>query len=166
MTAWLAQLAVQRKRHVLTNGSYCHMLLSMDALRKLSGLPTFDSANIERFARDWETWLDRGDAQEMAAAYVEDAELIGTETPTVHGRAAIEQFWRASSERAKSLGLVRTVHPEQNACDGALGYVRGQVLLRVASARPYAVRFVTLWRRETDGLWRCVIDLSTADPSK
>lgn len=124
----------------------------------------FDAHRMLRFAKAWEDLFEAGDAAGMAASYAEDALLVATATATVRGRPAIEAFWRQSCERAKSISLVRTVHPEHTERDGALGYSRGQVRMHAPDGSLRAVRYVTVWRRQQDGLWRCVVDISSQTP--
>lgn len=129
-----------------------------------SGLTTFGADEVRRFAKEWEALFDGGDAAGMAASYAEDALLVATGTATVHGRAAIEAFWRQSCARATSLGLVRTVHPQHAERDGALGYSRGEVRMELSGSGVRVVRYVTVWKEQADGVWRCVIDISTQAP--
>lgn len=120
----------------------------------------FDAHQVLRFAKEWEDLFEAADAAGMAAAYAEDAMLVATATATVRGRAAIEAFWRQSCERARSISLVRTVHPEHTERDGALGYSRGEVRMHSPGGGGPPVRYVTVWRRQQDGLWRCIVDIS------
>ena len=131
--------------------------------RQTEGLTSFDPARIEQFARDWETMFDRGDHRTMAAYYAADATLIGTHMATIDGRPAIERFWRAACEGARRVALRRTVHLEHAEHAGALGYIRGTVVLDSQGGPPRrTVRYVTLWRREADGVWRLNVDISSA----
>ncbi len=130
------------------------------------GLTTFDADELRRFAKRWEALFDGADAANMAASYAADALLVATGTPTVHGRAAIEAFWRQSCERARSSGLVRTVHPQHAERDGALGYSRGEVRMELPGSALRVVRYVTVWKQQADGIWRCAIDISTQDPDR
>lgn len=129
------------------------------------GLTALDHDAVERFLREWERLFDRGDARTMAAYYTEDATLIATQTETLVGRAAIEEFFRVSSDGARAVGLRRTVHLDEAECDGELGYLRGTVLLRRPDApATVRVRYVTLWKRQSDGAWRLAVDISSPEP--
>lgn len=130
-----------------------------------TGLTSLDPATVERFLRDWERAFDDGDFRRMAAFYADDARLIGTHLDTVVGRPAIETFWRTACEGGRATGLRRTIELDEADSSGDLGYLRGTVsLARPGSAVPDRVRYVTLWRRAPDGVWRLTIDISSAAP--
>jgi uncharacterized protein (TIGR02246 family) len=129
------------------------------------GLAHFDRPAVEQFLREWEALFDRGDHARMAAFYAEDAQLIATQIETVEGRPAIASFWRAACEGARAAGLRRTVRMTDMRCSGALAYIRGEVQLHHGDAPgPVRVRYVTLWTRDDDGVWRLSIDISSAAP--
>jgi uncharacterized protein (TIGR02246 family) len=129
----------------------------------MSGLADLEGESVREFARYWETALNEADYRAMADYYTQDAQLIAHQTETVGGRAAIERFWRASSEGAKAAGVRRTVHLDDAGSDGGLGYLRGTVVLARAE-RATTVRYLTLWKREADGRWRIAVDISSPGP--
>ena len=93
------------------------------------GLTSLDSKTVENYVRYWQTVLGQGDHRAMAAHYAPDATPIATELATVTGRPAIERFWQQACERAKGVGMTRTVTVDEIGCDGDLGYLRGRVVL-------------------------------------
>ena len=129
------------------------------------GLMSLDRAMLAQFVREWEQLFDDGEHRRMAAFYTEDALLVATQRETEVGRPAIEEFWRTACAGARSTGLKRTVHVDAVESSGQLGYVRGIVRLRQAGASDaFRVRYVTVWRRETDGAWRIAVDISSPAP--
>jgi hypothetical protein len=44
-----------------------------------------------------------------ASFYADDAELMAEDTEPIHGRAAIEQFWRTAIARARAANARRTI---------------------------------------------------------
>ncbi|HEU4630653.1 MAG TPA: nuclear transport factor 2 family protein [Gemmatimonadaceae bacterium] len=131
----------------------------------MHGLTSLDAREVDAFVRSWERWFDAGDYATMAAFYAEDARLVATHTATVAGRAAIEAFLRMAGERTRAAGLARRVHLERVESAGELGYMRGTVLLRRPGAgEATTVRYVTLWKRQADGAWRLIEDISSAAP--
>jgi uncharacterized protein (TIGR02246 family) len=135
----------------------------------MAGLATFDPQEIQRFAREFETAFNREDYQAMAAFYADDATLIGDGIETRHGHHTIQRFWQATCERAKALQMKRTIQVQRLDVSGALGYVTGTVHLEIpsieAQATAITVRYVTVWRRQPDGAWRLVMDISNRSPS-
>jgi ketosteroid isomerase-like protein len=126
----------------------------------MSGLKAFDEAALRVFEDEWKVLFERGDAAAMAAFYAADAQLVATKVETVAGRDAIEQFWRATCDRARTVKMERSIEVHHVERSGPLGYARGVVVLVVNGART-VVRFVTLWRLEDDARWRCIVDIST-----
>jgi ketosteroid isomerase-like protein len=120
----------------------------------------FERPAIERFVRGWEDAFDRGEYEAMASSYADDAVLSGTGVPTVIGRAAIRQFWRAACDGANNAGIRRTVHPDQHDSCGDLAYLQGTVTLK-ANDSTTVVWFVTVWKRFGDREWKIVADTST-----
>ncbi len=131
----------------------------------MSGLSELSEQAVETFIRYWETAFNNRDYRDMAAHYTHDAVLVGTHLATLHGRPAIERFWRQASHGAHQVGLTRTVHADEVDHDGALGFVRGTVVITPAGeTSATVVRYLTLWRRRADGLWRIAMDISSAGP--
>ena len=129
------------------------------------GLTSLGRDAVERFLREWERLFDAGDHRTMAAYYAEDARLIASQTETLVWRPAIDDFFSVASAGARAAGVRRTVHLDEAASDGTLGYVRGTVRLRWPNVGPVAeVRYVTLWKRERDGAWRLAVDISSPRP--
>jgi uncharacterized protein (TIGR02246 family) len=129
----------------------------------MSGLADLERETVRDFAGYWETVFNEGDHRALAAYYAVDARLIATQTETVVGRPAIEQFWRAACAGANAAGARRTVQVEDAGSDGELGYLRGTVVLARGEAAT-TVRYLTLWRRQEDGRWRIAVDISNPSP--
>jgi uncharacterized protein (TIGR02246 family) len=131
----------------------------------MSGLTTLQPRETHEFIRSWEEWFNEGDYETMAAFYAEDARLIATDAPTVNGRRAIAEFLRAAGEHTRAAGLLRTVHLDGVGSAGELGYMRGTVVLsRPGTPEATTVRYLTLWRRQADGEWRLIEDISSRAP--
>jgi uncharacterized protein (TIGR02246 family) len=131
------------------------------------GLRSLDRASVERFLRDWAQAFDDADHRRMADYYAEDARLIATESETVGGRVAIERFWHTASQGARAAGIRRTVALEEIGDSGDLAFMRGTVDLAVPGADgPARYRYLTLWRRESDDVWRLYIDISNVAPRR
>lgn len=131
-----------------------------------AGLPDLDRRTAEHFIRAWERAFDEGDYRRMAAFYTRDARLIGTNMETVDGRHDIEAFWQTACEGGRAAGLRRVIDLDEVRVSGDLGYMRGTVFLsRAGSDVSTRVRYVTLWRREEDAVWRLSVDISSAAPA-
>jgi ketosteroid isomerase-like protein len=130
---------------------------------QMSGLANLEGDTVQDFARYWEAVFNEGDHHAIVGYYTPDARLIAAQAETVGGRPAIERFWLDATERAKAAGVRRTVQADEAGSDGDLGYLRGTVVLAQAD-QVSTVRYLTLWKRETDGRWRIAVDISSPSP--
>jgi ketosteroid isomerase-like protein len=113
-----------------------------------------------------EAAVESKDAERAADLYLADATLLPIAEPAVVGRQAIRQEW------AKTFGIpgfqnrARTIRLEV-AAGGDLGFTQGtyESVMTGADGRPAVERgkWVTVWRRDADGRWRVVTDISNAD---
>jgi len=132
----------------------------------MNGLVSLEPRELDEFVRCWERWFDEGEYERMAGFYAEDARLIATQVATVEGRPAIAQFFRLACEATRAAGVRRRVHIDRAESAGDLGYLRGTVVLsRPGTPEPATIRYVTLWKRQADGAWRIIEDISSAAPS-
>ena len=131
----------------------------------MPGLAQLDRRRAEDFVRRWERLFDGGDYRTMAGYYAEDARLVATQHPTVEGRMAIEHFWRTACHGASAAGVTRRVYLDDLVVSGDLGYMRGFVTIGRGDAPDVTVRYVTVWMRRADGVWRLVEDISTPAPN-
>jgi ketosteroid isomerase-like protein len=102
----------------------------------------------------------------MASVYAADARLLAQGSEPIEGRPAVEEFWKRAIAGAGALGVRRSIHQDEVASSGDLGYQRGTVRLQIPTAegsKTITSRYLTLWRREPDGVWRITIDISNTD---
>ena len=130
----------------------------------MHAMTDFNTGAAERFARDYEQAFYRGDHEELASAYMQDARLVAQDMEPIVGRRAIEGFWKQACERARSVDMRRSIRHDDVERSGDLGYMLSIVRLEIPApgSRPLGItsRSVTVWRREPDGVWRMAIDLS------
>lgn len=137
----------------------------MRVMGSMTSVDPFDGRTIAQFDHDWEAVFDRGDYQVIAASYTENARLIAAHIETIVGRPHIEAFWRRACEGAAVRHLRRIVHSEQADVGERHATLCGTVSLQLAESTPVLVRFVTVWKRELDGVWRIAVDISTPAPA-
>jgi len=120
--------------------------------------PAPTSASVEdlgRMNRDFAAALNAGDAALAASYYTEDATLIPPGEPMVHGRAAIEAYWKAGIEQGGVHDAsVQTIKAESS---GDIGYEIGSYVLTAKGPDGKPVqesgRYIELLRRGADGKW-------------
>jgi len=118
---------------------------------------------LAAFVRDW----GGKDASRIAAHYTDDGNVMVPNSPTMAGKDAIGKTMKdALADPNWSLAL-QPVQVEVSK-GGDLGYTRGTYVLTATDpATKKSVtekgRFVTIFRKEADGSWKAIQDMSNAE---
>lgn len=115
---------------------------------------------------DWAKLASEGrDVEGMISYWTEDAIVIPPGLPAVVGKAALREYVE-SSMKIPGFGITWTSTDVTFSPDGNLAYMMNtnEVRMNAADGTPAttAGRAVTIWRREPDGEWRCVVDIWNA----
>ena len=106
------------------------------------------------------------DAARTAAFYEDNAELLPVAEPAVNGRDAIRRKWAEFFGIPGFANQSRLTQVDVSA-DGTLAYTRGtyETAMTGGDGKPTVERgkWVTVWRRQADGSWRIVQDISNTD---
>lgn len=134
----------------------------------LAGCAAVASADRETEAlmrrdRDWSSAAAEGRNLEQILAYwSEDATVYPAGAPAVHGKASIREYVRQSLAVP---GFHIWWRPERAfvSNDATLGYTTGENTVTVPDRDGKLVhisgRYTTVWRRESGGDWKCVVDI-------
>ena len=113
--------------------------------------------------REWSQIASESrDVQRIAAFWADDAEVLPPGAPVVRGKAAIREFVQQSLAIP---GFRISWRPDSASvsADGTLGYTTGvnSLTLPGNDGKLTAIegRYATVWRRSTDGSWKCVVDI-------
>lgn len=103
-------------------------------------------------------WADR-EVEALTAFYTEEAVVFPPRGDPLRGREALRVYWTRPADRRI---LEHVVRPERIDVDGGLAAEHGWFMLTFqagsnAPARDSA-RYVSIWRRGGDGLWRKQLD--------
>jgi ketosteroid isomerase-like protein len=103
----------------------------------------------------------------VVAFWSEDANVAMPNSPLLRGKTAIRQMV-TSSFAAPGFRITWTPESAVVAASGDLGYTTGanEVSVPDSTGRVTKMvgRYLTVWRREPDGRWRCVEDYSSPGP--
>jgi ketosteroid isomerase-like protein len=103
----------------------------------------------------------------VLAFWTEDARVAMPNAPLLRGKAAIRQMV-TSSFAAPGFRITWTPENAIIAVSGDLGYTTGSNEVSVPDSTGKVMkmvgRYITVWRREPDGRWRCVEDYSSPGP--
>ena len=118
---------------------------------------------VAAFVQDW----GGKDADRIAAHYTEDGNVIIPNAPMMTGKSAIAKGMKDALTDPNWALALQAVQVEVSK-GGDLGYARGTyVLTATDQTTKKAVtekgRFVTIFRKEADGSWKAVQDISNAE---
>jgi uncharacterized protein (TIGR02246 family) len=119
---------------------------------------------IAQSAQAFSRALERGDAEGMAAQYVDDAVLVPPGGRMIAGRDSIRDFWTPRNPDFRTLAHSLTTERLEVVGDVAVevGTWRQEGQLRDDPPRQSAGRYLVVWRRRPDGVWRMQFDSWTA----
>jgi ketosteroid isomerase-like protein len=151
------------------------MLLQFAGLLLTTGCaaPAFDGAAESKtlLARDaeWARVSSEGkDIDKIVSYWSDDALVIPQGQPVAEGKAAIRAFV-TSSLQIPGFKIHWVSEMVRFSPDGKLAYMRSanETMIPGPSGAPMTIpgRAVTVWRRDPDGQWRCVIDIWNDPPS-
>ena len=108
--------------------------------------------------------LRRGDARSAAEAYALDATLIAPAVDVLHGRSAIEDFWRTGVETGVMDVTFETIEVQS---EGNVAVEVGRYTLHVVPERGATVvdrgRYLMVHRVDSDGQWRRSAEMFSPD---
>jgi ketosteroid isomerase-like protein len=152
-----------------------HSTLPLAAVLLLAGCDAgkFDAASEQQkiMQRDaeWSEAASAGkDVEEALSYWSDDAVIVPQGQPIVEGKAAIRAFVTNSFNTPGFSIHWRSEKPAFSP-DGKLAYLRSfnSITMRGTDGTSLVLpgRGVTVWRKEPDGLWRCVVDIWNDPPS-
>jgi len=115
------------------------------------------------WAADWAS----KDAAKIASHYGDDAVLLMPDMPLVKGKDAIQDTLK-KMVADKNLALNFTTSDVQVAKAGDVAYTQGTYTLTVTDSRTKRAvtekgKYVTVYKKQSDGSWRAVEDINNAD---
>lgn len=134
--------------------------------------PRFDAttASSELLKRDaeWAELASAGkDVERVVSYWTDDARIIEPGQPVIAGKAAIRAYVAASFQ-TPGFHIHWVSEPPVFSTDGTLAYMPGTDEMTVPgpNGQPLTIhtRGVSIWRRDPDGAWRCVIDIANEAP--
>ena len=130
--------------------------------------PSNEPGLLERDA-EWAAAASEGrDIERVLSYWTEDAVVLPPGMPPVIGKAALRDYVQASMQipgfQISWTSTEVTFSPDRN-----LGYMFSQnaVTMNGPDGTPVTAkgRAITIWRRESDGEWRCAVDIWNAEPA-
>jgi ketosteroid isomerase-like protein len=106
------------------------------------------------------------DVDHILSYWTDDAVVLPPGLPSVVGKAALRQYVEGSM-RIPGFRITWESKDVTISPDGQLAYMfsRNEVTVNAPDGTPITTegRAVTIWRRESDGEWRCAVDIWNAE---
>jgi ketosteroid isomerase-like protein len=87
--------------------------------------------------------------------YAEDARVLPSNRPALTGRQAIIGFWEGALATGLTDARLNTTHVD---AAGDLAYAVGEFTMQLPD-RVLRGKYTVIYRRQTDGLWKAVVDM-------
>ena len=123
---------------------------------------------ILRRDAEWSEVTSQGrDVERIVSYWTDDAIVLAPNLPAIIGKAALRKYV-ADSLKIPGFKISWTANDVTMSPDGQLAYMfaRNTVTMNEPNGTPvtHEGRAVTIWRRESDGEWRCAVDIWNAEP--
>jgi ketosteroid isomerase-like protein len=118
---------------------------------------------VEEGNRKLGSALERKNYADVAALYTDTAKVLAPDTPIVTGRGAIEAFWREAASAGGIVGATLKTLDLEVAGDTA--YEVGEATLTLSAGQAPTVKYVVVWKRGDDSVWRIHRDIWNAMPA-
>jgi ketosteroid isomerase-like protein len=135
--------------------------------------PSFDAASesskLAQRDADWSSASFEGkDIEKIVSYWSDDAQVLQPGLPPIDGKTAIRAFV-AASLKIPGFKIHWVSEKPVLSPDGKMAYVLSKVETTAPGANGSLQsthgRSVTVWRRDADGTWRCVVDISNDAPA-
>jgi ketosteroid isomerase-like protein len=108
------------------------------------------------------------DVEKTISYWSDDAVIVPPGQPVVEGKAAI-RTWVTDAFKIPGFKIRWASRDVRFSPDGQLAYMRGDSEMTVPGpdGQPTTIsgRGITIWRHDTDGVWRCVVDTWNDPPA-
>ena len=127
---------------------------------------TADLAAIREAERQVVKAANGGDVEQMVASFAEDAAVLPPNAPAVTGKESIRE-WAASLLESPGFAVKYQNDKTELSRAGDLGYTISRYELTPNDPEGDPVtekgRWVTVWKKQADGTWKCVADIWNSD---
>ena len=118
---------------------------------------------------EWARAASEGhDIERILSYWTEDAVILAPGLPAVVGKGALREYLQTSL-RIPGFRINWKSSDVTFSSDGNLCYMFGRnaVTMNAPDGTPVTTkgRGITIWRRESDRQWRCVVDIWNAEPA-
>ena len=127
-----------------------------------------EGEKLMQVSREWSEAASKGDLEKTLSYWADDAVLFSSGQPSLKGKAAIRQMVEGGF---KTPGFHISWQPQSAVVSesGDMAYLleNSQITFNDSTGKPVTIKnnAVTIWRKQADGSWKNVVDISTAEPT-
>jgi uncharacterized protein (TIGR02246 family) len=128
---------------------------------------TAEGEKVMQLSREWSQMAATGDVEKTVSYWADDAFLMSAGQPPLKGKQAIRQM---VEESYKTPGFRISWQPQsvEVSESGDMAYVIENSQVSFTDSTGKAItqhnKAVSIWRKQEDGSWKNVVDISTPDP--
>lgn len=126
-----------------------------------------EAEKIMKLSEEWSKSASTKDVEKVVSYWADDAVLMSAEQPVLEGKAAIKQM---VEESFKMPGFAISWQPKKVVVSesGDMAYMIEDSQVSFADSTGQTVTMqnqaVSIWRKQPDGSWKNVVDISTPKP--
>ena len=127
-----------------------------------------EASALMQVSRDWSASVATGDLETIVGYWADDAVILAPDMEPMKGKEAIRGFVRGSLEVP---GFSISWEPTEAfiSTSGDIGYLieQGQMTWAdtLGNLNKSIHKTVTIWKKQADGSWKCVVDTWNNSPS-
>lgn len=129
---------------------------------------TAEAEKIMQLSKDWSKVASTGDVSKTVSYWADDAILMSPGLPVLNGKESIKKM---VEESFKIPGFRITWEPQKAVVSesGDMAYIIESSQISFSDSTGKSItennKVVTIWRKQTDGSWKNVVDISTPESS-
>ena len=127
-----------------------------------------EAEKVMQLSKEWSKVASAGDVTKTLSYWADDAILMSGGQPTLNGKEAIKKM---VEESFKIPGFKISWDPQTAVVSesGDMAYLieNSQITLRDSTGKSIVEnsKAVSIWRKQADGSWKNVVDISTPEPA-
>jgi uncharacterized protein (TIGR02246 family) len=128
-----------------------------------------EGEKVMQLSREWSKVASTGDVDKTVSYWADDAYMVAAGEPALKGKEAIRQMV-AGSYKIPGFSISWEPQSVEVSENGDMAYLieDSQVSFSDSTGKQvtHYSKAVTIWKKQTDGTWKNVVDISTPDATK
>jgi uncharacterized protein (TIGR02246 family) len=140
------------------------LLLNCSCTQQSPDTRAADEAAIRDLDTEWSKAASANDLEGTVAFYSDDATVLPPNAPIASTKQAIHTLWASLLVPGSTASWQATKVEVSRSSD--LGYLLGTYVVTLKDSKGKAVdsgKLVEVWKKQTDGKWKCVVDTYNSD---